>query len=165
MVPAAQVVTQPKEDPRNYRVRCDKICNVLGFRPRYTVQDGVREMMDAFATGQITDYRDPRYNNSSFLRLNDRLRQILMDRGMDRDWVKLSTKEVRLLADVVVALEESQSQELMARLHKSLVQASLGNMDGFRKILTGIELGSSVRSRAASALDRQAVLAEPSLGV
>jgi len=77
MVPTARIVTQPKEDNRNYRVRFDKVCKSLNFQPRYTVRDGVQEIIDAFATGEIADYRDPRYNNFAFLMLHSELRSNL----------------------------------------------------------------------------------------
>lgn len=34
-------------DPRNYRVNFDKVKAVLGFEPKYTVDDGVRELLNA----------------------------------------------------------------------------------------------------------------------
>jgi hypothetical protein len=78
MVPTARVVTLPDEDDRNYRVRFDKICNVLNFQPRYTVRDGVQEIIEAFATGRIADYRDPCYSNFVFLSQNGELGQIFV---------------------------------------------------------------------------------------
>ena len=163
MVPTARVVTQPQEDNRNYRVRFDKIHNVLNFQPRYTVRDGIQEIMDAFATGQITDYRDPRYNNFSFLKLNGKLRPISVEDVGGWDWVKLSATDAMLLAEVVMAVVESQSQELMSRLRESLVQAVLGDVDGFLNILTGMQPTPPVWAQAAPAPDRQPVFVEPRL--
>jgi nucleoside-diphosphate-sugar epimerase len=34
-------------DPRNYRVNFNKVKTVLGFEPKYTVQDGIDELVDA----------------------------------------------------------------------------------------------------------------------
>lgn len=163
MVPTARVVTQPKEDNRNYRVRFDKIRNVLNFQPRYTVRDGIQEIMDAFATGKIADYRDPRYSNFGFLKLNGELRPISVEDVGGWDWVKLSATDAMLLAEVVMAVVESQSQELMSRLREGLVQAVLGDVDGFLNILTGMQPTPPMRAKAAPAPDRQPVFVEPRL--
>jgi nucleoside-diphosphate-sugar epimerase len=165
MVPTARVVTQPKEDDRNYRVRFDKVCNMLNFQPRYSVRDGIREIMDAFATGQITDYRDPRYNNFSFLKLNCELKQIFIEDTEIWSSVKLTATEATMLAEIVAAVAESQSQELMSRLRKGLVRAVLGDVDGFLNILTGIELIPSMESQVASVPDHPPVFIEPRLRV
>jgi nucleoside-diphosphate-sugar epimerase len=158
MVPTARVVTQPKEDNRNYRVRFNKIRNVLNFQPRYTVRDGIQEIIDAFATGKITDYRDPRYSNFGYLKLNGGLRQIFEE---DWDWVKLSATDAMMLAEVVMAVVESESPELMSRLREGLTQALLGDIDGFLNILTGIQLTPPVRAEAAPVPDRRPVYVEP----
>jgi nucleoside-diphosphate-sugar epimerase len=163
MVPTARIVTQPKEDNRNYRVRFDKIRNMLNFQPRYTIRDGVQEIIDAFATGKITDYRDPHYNNYNFLKLNGELRPIFVGDVRNWAWVKLSAIEAMMLAEVVMAVIECQSQELMGRLHEALVQAVLGDMDGFLNILAGMELTPPMRSQAALVLDRQPVFVESRL--
>ena len=154
MVPAARVVTQPQEDERNYRVRCDKIRNVLNFQPRYTVRDGVREVIDAFAAGKITDCRDPRYSNFGYLKLNGGLHCIFFEDLGHWDWVKLSTADAQMLAEVVMAVIESKSPELMSHLRDSLAQAILGDTDGFFNTLTGMRLPPCRRMNAAPALDR-----------
>ncbi len=161
IVPTARVVTQPKEDNRNYRVRFDKICNVLNFQPRYTVRDGIQEIIDAFATGKITDYRDPCYSNFSFLKQNGELRPIFAEDVGGWDWIKLSATDAIMLAEVVMAVVESQSQDLMSRLRESLVQAILGDIDGFLNILTGMQPILPMRAKAAPAPDRQPVIVEP----
>jgi len=163
MVPTARVVTQPKEDNRNYRVQFDKIRNMLNFQPRYTIRDGIREIIDAFATGKITDYRDPRYSNFGFLKLNGGLRPIFVEDVGSWDWVKLSATDAIMLAEVVMAVIESQSQELMSRLRESLVQAVLGDVDGFLNVLTGIELTPPGRPQATLTLDRQPEFIQPQL--
>jgi nucleoside-diphosphate-sugar epimerase len=139
MVPAARVVTQPTEDNRNYRVRFDKIYKVLNFQPRRTVRDGMREVMDAFATGKITDYRDPRYSNFSFLKRQGGLKRVFVEDEVGLELGTLSAQETKMLADVLIAMAGYRSWELMARLRDGLVQASLGDINGFRKVLQDIE--------------------------
>ena len=93
MVPTARVITEQKEDDRNYRVRFDKIYNELGFQAAHTVPDGIAEIIEAFATGQLEDYRDPRYNNLAFLRDHDELRRALVEDGLIREAVALVAEE------------------------------------------------------------------------
>jgi nucleoside-diphosphate-sugar epimerase len=50
-------------DKRNYRVSFGKIREVLGFTPRYTVEDGVRELSRTILDGHIVDYRAAQYSN------------------------------------------------------------------------------------------------------
>jgi nucleoside-diphosphate-sugar epimerase len=141
MVPAANLVTQPIEDNRNYRVRFDKIHNMLNFQPRYTVQDGVAEIVNAFASGRITDYRKAQYSNFGFLKQNNELRQILLEDVGSWDWVKLSAIDAQMLTEVVMAVIDSGSRDLMGQLRDSLVQVILGDVDGFIEVLTGMQLG------------------------
>lgn len=42
-------------DIRSYQVNSQKIKDVLGFGPRYTVRDAVRELCEAFADGRLPD--------------------------------------------------------------------------------------------------------------
>lgn len=160
-IPTARIITQPREDNRNYQVRFDKIRNVLNFQPRYTVRDGIQEIIDAFATGKITDYQDPNYSNFSSLKLNSELQQIFLKNTEGWGWIKLSSTDAMRLAEVVMAVIESESQELMGRLRESLVQAILGDMDGFLDILTGIQLTTPMWTQAASTSSRRPVLVEP----
>jgi nucleoside-diphosphate-sugar epimerase len=51
------------EDPRDYRVSFDKI-QALGFTPRLTLADGIREIGDAISAGLISDPYAKRYSNS-----------------------------------------------------------------------------------------------------
>jgi nucleoside-diphosphate-sugar epimerase len=64
MVPEAELVTDGDDgERRDYRVDFTRIRRELGFRPRWTVQMGVQQVIDAFDSGEVTDYRDARYSN------------------------------------------------------------------------------------------------------
>jgi len=54
---------QRDEDPRDYRVRFEKIERVLGFRTERTVADGIREIVRAVRLGIIGDPDSPVYRN------------------------------------------------------------------------------------------------------
>jgi hypothetical protein len=140
MVPTARVVTQPKEDDRNYHVCFDKIRNMLNFEPRYTVRDGIQEIMDAFSTGQVKDYREPWCSNFAFLKQNAELRRLFVDGKEEWGWARLSAEDAAMLTEIAVAVFESRSMELKDRLYRGLVQALLGDVDGFLNTLAGIDL-------------------------
>jgi len=47
------IVTTPSDDLRSYHVNSDKIRRVLGFQPRRTVEDAVRDLCTAFKSGKL----------------------------------------------------------------------------------------------------------------
>lgn len=52
------IVTTPTDDIRSYHVNSDKIQRVLGFRPKRTVEDAVRDLCAAFKSGKLPDSLD-----------------------------------------------------------------------------------------------------------
>ena len=68
VIPAARVEWIENADRRNYRVKFDKIEQRLGFRCRYSLEDGVREIKAALDSNQIDSYLNVRFSNLSFLR-------------------------------------------------------------------------------------------------
>ncbi len=57
------------QDARNYRVSSDSARTVLGFSPKYTIEDGINQVADAIWNKRIKDVANPRFNNSESLRL------------------------------------------------------------------------------------------------
>lgn len=67
-VPAARIVKiDDLIDPQNYRVNFHKIQRVLNYVPRWTIEQGVQQVIGAIRGGQVTDYKDARYSNLKFL--------------------------------------------------------------------------------------------------
>ena len=67
-VVSAKLTLHPNDDdPRNYRVEFKKIRNHLGFEPNWTIEDGVHQVLEAIASGEVTDYQDVRYSNVKHL--------------------------------------------------------------------------------------------------
>jgi nucleoside-diphosphate-sugar epimerase len=50
-----RIVKTKSNDNRSYHINSDKIRDTLGFVPRYTVEDAVHELCDAFQAGKIPD--------------------------------------------------------------------------------------------------------------
>ncbi|HEX4609920.1 MAG TPA: NAD-dependent epimerase/dehydratase family protein [Urbifossiella sp.] len=62
--PDVRIVTSKTDDLRSYRVSSEKIKRELGWEPRYSVPDAVRELVAAFKAGKIPDsLTGPRYFN------------------------------------------------------------------------------------------------------
>jgi nucleoside-diphosphate-sugar epimerase len=59
-----KIVTSPTDDLRSYHVSSAKIKQELGWEPRHTVPDAVRELIAAFRAGKVPNsLTDPRYFN------------------------------------------------------------------------------------------------------
>lgn len=62
--PDVEIVTETSDDLRSYHISSDKIRRELGFVPRHTLEDAVRDLLQAFEAGQIPESmeRDNYYN-------------------------------------------------------------------------------------------------------
>jgi nucleoside-diphosphate-sugar epimerase len=59
-----EIETTPSDDLRSYHINSDKITRTIGFKPRYTVEDAVRELCVAFRESKLPDsLDDDRYFN------------------------------------------------------------------------------------------------------
>ncbi len=58
------VVTTPTDDNRSYHISSEKIKRELGFAPKHTIEDAVRDLVAAFKAGKIPQsMTDIRYHN------------------------------------------------------------------------------------------------------
>ena len=61
---AIDIVTTPTDDIRSYHINSDKIRRMLGFSPRHTVEDAVRDLCKAFKANKLPNsMTDDRYFN------------------------------------------------------------------------------------------------------
>jgi nucleoside-diphosphate-sugar epimerase len=68
LVPSAELINEAVDgDRRDYRVNFNKIRSVLGFVPKWTIEQGVQQIIEAINCGAVRDYRDARYSNARFL--------------------------------------------------------------------------------------------------
>jgi nucleoside-diphosphate-sugar epimerase len=64
-----EIVTTPTDDIRSYHINSDKVKRVLGFAPKYTIEDAVRELCKAFRDGKLPNsMEDDRYFNVRLLK-------------------------------------------------------------------------------------------------
>ena len=63
------IVTTPSNDNRSYRITSDKIAAKLGFTPKRTIEDAVRDLCRAFRAGKLPNsMADDRYYNVKVLK-------------------------------------------------------------------------------------------------
>ena len=63
------IVTTPSNDTRSYRITSDKIAARLGFKPKRTIEDAVRDLCRAFKAGKLPNsMTDERYHNVKVLK-------------------------------------------------------------------------------------------------
>jgi nucleoside-diphosphate-sugar epimerase len=53
--PPIDIVTTPSNDNRSYHINSDKIARVLGFSPKHSIEEAVRDLCRAFKDGKIPD--------------------------------------------------------------------------------------------------------------
>lgn len=84
MVPGSVLrCTEENVDRRNYRVEFRRIREVLGFEPVWKIEAGVQQVLDAIASGKVTNYQDPKYSNVKFLSEPDAREHL----AVMEDWV------------------------------------------------------------------------------
>ncbi len=49
------IETTPSDDNRSYHINSDKITNVLGFKPQFSVEDAIRDLCKAFRDNKLPD--------------------------------------------------------------------------------------------------------------
>lgn len=54
---------------RNYRVKGEKLYSILHFRPKVSVEESVRTMVQEIRRGNYTDFENPKYYNISWMQL------------------------------------------------------------------------------------------------
>lgn len=63
-----EITEMPFEDTRNYQVNWDKATKAFGFKTKYSLDEGIKEMGELFLNHRIKDLNNPRYSNQTFLK-------------------------------------------------------------------------------------------------
>ncbi|MGB0086756.1 MAG: NAD(P)-dependent oxidoreductase [Rhodomicrobiaceae bacterium] len=68
-------------DTRSYRVSCEKIANTLGFKPKWDVRSGAKQLYEAYRKSNLTleEFEGPRYQRIAHIRM------LLADGIIDND--------------------------------------------------------------------------------
>ncbi len=63
------ITTEPTDDIRSYHINSDKIYRVLGFKPKHTIEEAVRDLVTAFREGKLPNsMNDIKYYNVKTLK-------------------------------------------------------------------------------------------------
>ena len=62
-----EIVDIKFQDARNYKVDSSKATKTLGFSPKYTAEDGIKEVKKLIEEHRIKDVNNPRYSNQNYL--------------------------------------------------------------------------------------------------
>lgn len=66
------IVTTPSDDNRSYHINSDKVTRVLGFKPKFTIEDAVRDLCKAFKAGKLPNsMTDTGYYNVKTLKAKE----------------------------------------------------------------------------------------------
>jgi len=64
-----EIITTPTDDLRSYHISSEKIKGELGFEPKHSVEEAVKDLCDAFKAGKISNPMDDiRYYNIKMMR-------------------------------------------------------------------------------------------------
>jgi nucleoside-diphosphate-sugar epimerase len=115
MVPTAELIELGADsDRRNYRVNFSKMYNLLHFKPQWTIEQGIRQVIEAIEAGKVKDYRDAKYSNVKHL--GETLSSPLIRR--QNGWA------YELLNETSVTNESLEEQVVLASLNVRTVGAN-----------------------------------------
>ena len=67
--PSIELEYTPSNDNRSYHVNSEKVKNVLGFEPKFTIQDAIASIAEAYRAGKLKDpLNNPMYSNIKRMR-------------------------------------------------------------------------------------------------
>ena len=61
------ITESPFEDNRNYKADCSKLKNTFDFKPKYSVDDGVKQLLELLESGRVKDPFDTNFHNANYL--------------------------------------------------------------------------------------------------
>lgn len=99
LVPASALTSMGSDtDLRNYKVSFSKIHKTLGFKPRWTVEQGISQVIEAVQSGKVKNYHDAKYSNVKFLSDESTSRLIRRQNGWAHELIKESSSEIAVAA-------------------------------------------------------------------
>jgi nucleoside-diphosphate-sugar epimerase len=64
-----EIVDMKFQDSRNYKASSDKAIKTFGFAPKFSAEDGIKEVKKLIEEGRIKDVNNVRYSNQGFLEM------------------------------------------------------------------------------------------------
>ena len=84
MVPSAELLDLgTNADRRNYRVDFRKVRRILGYQPKWKLEEGIAQVIEAIRSGRVTDYTLSKYSNVKLLD-DDKIHLLNKESGWER---------------------------------------------------------------------------------
>lgn len=111
LVPDSEIIlSRSDEDRRDYRVCFDKLAS-LGFSMKWTLDEGIQQVVDTVKRQRISNYYDPKYSNALFLKLNASGALA----KPDHDWArKMTASSAHLDAGMLIAAAQRGEHALLS---------------------------------------------------
>ena len=61
------ITESPFEDNRNYKADCSKLQNTFAFEPAFSIDDGVKQLLELLKSGRVKDPFDTNFHNANYL--------------------------------------------------------------------------------------------------
>ena len=61
------ITESPFEDNRNYKADCSKLTSTFDFKPKYSIDDGVKQLLELLKSGRVKDPFDTNFHNANYL--------------------------------------------------------------------------------------------------
>ena len=61
------ITESPFEDNRNYKADCSKLQNTFAFKPAFSIDEGVKQLLELLESGRVKDPFDSNFHNANYL--------------------------------------------------------------------------------------------------
>ena len=100
-IPGAIMINRDDEvDTRNYWVNFNKFRRTLGFSAKWTIDEGVEQVIQAIRSGKVSDYKDARYSNVKYLTEEGIFRLAKHENGWAYQLLNEASSDATLLVDM-----------------------------------------------------------------
>ena len=100
-IPEAIMINRDDEvDTRNYWVNFNKFRRTLGFSAKWTIDEGVEQVIQAIRSGKVSDYKDARYSNVKYLTEEGIFRLAKHENGWAYQLLNEASSDATLLVDM-----------------------------------------------------------------
>jgi nucleoside-diphosphate-sugar epimerase len=98
MVPESELLELgANSDRRNYRVDFSKVNKIVGYAPKWKLEDGINQVITAIREGVVSDYNLPTYSNVKILN-----QEMIEQLGKNEGWAKRVIQSIEPINDDVI---------------------------------------------------------------
>ena len=64
------IIDDAPRKARSYQISGQKIKNMLGWKPKVSIEDSIRQMLKKITKGEYTNFSHPKFYNIEWMKLN-----------------------------------------------------------------------------------------------